>query len=175
MRGCILVLSLASLVGVVSCTPSAKTPAGQLDGKNSCVIADGGAPVLRLTLQKGDQAFPDKTNTFVSANKAHRFYVWVVSGARTLDEAAARVPDVIKSEFVGFKQTGAKDVTVAGAAARQLAGTGTEADDGDPGNAEVVLFAVGGRVFAACVHGEGDAPALHRDFMMSAIQTARVP
>jgi acetyl esterase/lipase len=143
------------------------------------VVTSGGAAVLRLTLEAGAQAFAGKEanepTTFVSAKQMHRFYLWTVSGDKTIDDAAAGVPALIKSEFVNLKPTVTKAVTVAGVAGKSLFGEGTEADDGDPGSAEVVLFALNGHVFAACVHGEGDAPALNRNFMMTALGSAREP
>jgi hypothetical protein len=66
-------------------------------------------------------------------------------------------------------------VDIAGAPAKHIIGPGNEADDGDPGNAEVVLFVVGGRVFAGCVHGEFDDASRARPAMMAVLQTAHAP
>ena len=41
--------------------------------------------------------------------------------------------------------------------------------------AEVVLFVVGGHVFAACVHGEFDAAFRARTPMMAVLKTAQMP
>ncbi len=184
MRGCIVTVAMALLAcALISCSSSQteKTSgaAQKADDKGSYVVTAGGAPVLRLTLEPGAQAFAGKEasepTTVVSAKQMHHFYIWTVSDAKTIDEAVAGVPTLIKSEFVGLKPTVTKDVTVAGVKGKSLFGEGTEADDGDPGSAEVVLFAMGGHVFAACVHGEGDAPALNRNFMMTALDSARDP
>ena len=179
MRGFIGSLVLAFLAGsVISCAPSHGTgTAGNHergDG-NSSVVTSGGKAVLRLTLPPGARAF-DKTEPFTVADAGgnFRFFIWTVN-AGALDEAASSVPDVIKSEFKEFKLADTKELTVAGAPAKQLSGSGFEADDGDPGNAVVVLFRVGGHVFAACVHGEGNPSAAILDFMKGTIQTAKAP
>ena len=103
-----------------------------------------------------------------------RFYLWAVADAKSPEQVIARLGDIIKSEFVGFNPTGIKPVTLPGAKATQVFGTGKEADDGDPGLAEVVVFSVGGHVFVACVHGESIAD-WNRDFMMAALKTISTP
>ncbi len=179
MRDSIVKLVLVVLAGTVaSCAPSQGTSTGGQNGpgdKKSTVVMSGGKAVLRLTLPPKAQAY-DKAEpiTVADAGGNFRFYIWTVS-AGTLDEAATRVPDVIKGEFTEFKLTDTKILTVAGAPARQLTGSGNEADDNDPGNAVVVLFQVGGRVFAACVHGEDNPSPALRKFMMATIQTAKAP
>jgi len=67
------------------------------------------------------------------------------------------------------------DMLVAGAPAKHVTGSGNEADDGDPGNAEVVLFVVRGRVFAGCVHGEFDDASRARAPMLAVLRTAQAP
>ncbi|MCY2927750.1 MAG: hypothetical protein NT031_20385 [Planctomycetota bacterium] len=179
MRTFTIHLLLAALAGLAaSCTnpqtPSAGKPEAA-DEKNTAVLTSGGKGVLRLAIPAGAQTFDKDEMLIVAQGKGHcRFYVWTVKNARTLDEAAPRVGEVIKSEFIEFKLTGTKDLTIGGAPARMLAGTGKEADDSDPGLAEVVLFAAGQNVFAACVHGEELLPAA-RDLMMTAIHSARLP
>ena len=180
MRGYACRLVLLFLAGTVtSCAPSQGTPTAGPHGpddKNSCVVMSGGKAILRLTLPPGAQPFDkDGLLTVVDAKGYFRFYLWTVNNAPTIDEAAPRIPEIIKGEFLEFKLTGTKELTVADAAAKQFAGSGKEADDGDPGNAEVVLFTVGSHVFAACIHGEGAPSAVARNFMMAAIQTARAP
>jgi hypothetical protein len=64
------------------------------------------------------------------------------------------------------------DLVIAGAPAKHVTGSGNEADDGDPGNAEVVFFVAGGRVFAGCVHGEADDSSKARAAMMTVLNTA---
>ena len=182
MRGFIISLALVFMgATVTSCTTSQEpaksgSPAAAAsDAKPGVVMSDGKA-VLTMTLPTGTQTF-NEDNKFTAAEGKWQFhfYVWMVKDAKTLDDAAARVPELIKSEFLEFKLVSKKDLIVAGSPAKQLDGSGKEADDHDPGNAEVVLFTVGGKVFAACIHGEGNAPDVRRSFMMTAIQTAKAP
>jgi hypothetical protein len=174
----------ALLVGFVASCKSESTPAKSptTGDKSAFVVTSGGAPVLSLTLPAGAQGYniarTDKAAEMAkiaSEKDLHRFYVWVVPNAKTVGDAVAQVPDIIKSEFLEFKVAGTKDASVNESPATQVEGDGKEADDGDPGAAYVVLFQMGGHVFAACVHGEGDAPTLHRPFMQSVLDTARVP
>jgi hypothetical protein len=102
-------------------------------------------------------------------------HVWAVSEAKTANDALPRVAELIKSEFIKFKTTATMDMVIAGAPATHVTGSGNEADDGDSGHAEVVLFVVGGHVFAGCVHGEFDDAARARAPMMAMLQTAKAP
>jgi hypothetical protein len=194
MRVCITAVACALLVGfVTSCKseseptkepttkPATTAPAGAttmpaaVGVTGEVTVTSGGAPVLHLTLPAGAQAFPGDKTKIVADKQLHELYLWTVPNAKSLDDAASQVPELIKSEFLEFKVAGAKDVKAAGVDAKQLDSAGKEADDGDAGNAEVILFQLGGHTFAACVHGEGDAPALHRAFMMSVLDTAKLP
>jgi hypothetical protein len=100
-------------------------------------------------------------------------HVWFVANAKTVNDAVPRAAELIKSEFIKFKASSTEDLVIAGAPAKQVTGSGNEADDGDPGHAEVVFFVVGGRVFAGCVHGEFDDASRERAPMMAVLRTAR--
>jgi hypothetical protein len=102
-------------------------------------------------------------------------HVWAVPNAKTANEALPRAAEIIKSEFLNFKTNAIMDMTIAGAPAKHVLGSGNEADDHDPGNAEVVFFVVGGRVFAGCVHGEADDASKARAAMMAVLKTAQSP
>jgi hypothetical protein len=102
-------------------------------------------------------------------------HVWAVPNAKTAGDAVPRAAEIIKSEFINFKTTAAMDLEIAGAPAKHVTGSGNEADDGDPGNTEVVFFAVGDRVFAACVHGEFNDASRARAPMMAVLKTAQLP
>ena len=54
-------------------------------------------------------------------------------------------------------------------------GKGAEADDGDPGAAEVVIFTVGKHVFVACVHGEKNEAAKRSPYMLALLKSAKAP
>jgi hypothetical protein len=169
---------------VASCksedSPTKSPTTGQ--AATTFIVDSGERPVLALTLPPGAEAFRMDTSSNLDrtggvteiqdAKKLHAFYIWTIADAKSLDDAVAKAPEVIKFEFIEFKPSSTKDLTVAGAPARQIEGPGKEADDKDDGNAQVILFQLGGHTFAACVHGEGDAPALHREFMMGILQTA---
>lgn len=157
----------------------ASAPASQGAQKISYVLKSKGSPVLSLTLPAGTVVDTiGETTNFKSAKGELRFSLWTAEGAKNvddIDDAVAKINEIIKSEFKDFKPAAPKDLPVAGTTAKQFKGPGTEADDGDPGNAEVLVFAVGGKVFVACGHGEGDAPTAHHPFMMSVLETAQKP
>lgn len=79
-----------------------------------------------------------------------------VPGAKTVDEVIPRVGAVIKSDFLEFKAESTETLQVAGHEAKHLKRKGEEADDNDPGGAEVVVFTDGTNVYVAWVHGEKD-------------------
>ncbi len=116
------------------------------------------------------------TNGFVRIQTTNlTLYVWAVPNAKTVNDALPRAADIIKSEFLKFKTNAIMDMVIAGAPAKHVTGSGNEADDGDPGNAEVVFFVVGGRVFAGCVHGEADDASKARTAMLAVLKTAQTP
>jgi hypothetical protein len=133
-----------------------------------------GKPALALTAPAAAKV--TSSNGYVNIKTTNMsLHIWAVPHAATLKDAHPRVADLIKSEFVKFKTNATKDMVIAGAPAKHVFGSGNEADDGDPGNAEVVLFVVGGNVFAACVHGEFDDASRASAPMMAVLQTAHVP
>ena len=176
----VLATCFAMLAMEEAISPMAPPPAAA-DDTFSCVIKSAGVPVLQLTVPAGTTVKSEgETMTITSKDKIEskdnlRFNVWTIAKAKTADEAAAKLGEIIKPEFLEFKQTATKDVTVAGVPAKMFAGSGKEADDGDPGNAEVYFFVLGGHVFATCVHGEGTSANAYRPFMMSVLQTAKAP
>ncbi len=104
-----------------------------------------------------------------------QLYIWAVPGAKTIAEAVPRSADIIKSEFIQFQPTATNEFKNWDVSATDLTGPGKEADDEDPGNAEVVLFTVDGRVFAACVHGEFDDAKPEHIPMLAVLHTAQAP
>jgi hypothetical protein len=129
-----------------------------------------------LVLQAPSAAKVTSSNGYVNIRTSNMsLHVWAVPTAKTADEAVPRAGELIRNEFVKFKITDIKDLVIAGAPAKHVTGSGNEADDGDPGNAEVVLFVVGGHVFAGCVHGEFNDAARARAPMMAVLRTAQAP
>jgi hypothetical protein len=136
--------------------------------------AVGGKPMM--TLQVPAAAKVTSSHGYINIRTTNMsLHVWAVPKAETVNDAVSRAAEIIKSEFINFKTTSTEDVVIAGAAARHVTGSGNEADDGDPGHAEVVFFVVGGHVFAGCVHGEFDDAARARAPMMAVLQTAHAP
>jgi hypothetical protein len=64
--------------------------------------------------------------------------------------------------------------TIGGSAANRVRGTGVEADDGDPGTADVIVFRAGDRLFVACTHGESLNESA-RQWMTTVVKTATAP
>jgi hypothetical protein len=140
----------------------------------TATLSVDGAPALALTIPAAAKVA--SSNGYVNIRTTNMsLHVWAVPRAATANEALPRAAELIRSEFTHFKTNAIMDMTIAGALARHVLGSGKEADDGDPGNAEVVLFVVGGRVFAGCVHGEFDDASRARAPMMAVLQTAHVP
>ena len=129
---------------------------------------------VRLSVPEGAKV-SNKAGKTTIETKTLWLYIWPVTGAKTVDEAIPKIGEVIKDEFCDFAAKSSESISLAGGDAKHLKGRGTEADDGDPGTAEVVVFAVGKTVFAACVHGEGDHAALERAQMLAVLQTAKAP
>ena len=148
-------------------TPTATTPV---------VVTSDGKPVIALQLPKGAVVKTADGRTDISAPDALLFFqLWHASKAKSLDDAVGMVSGMLeKWDVKGFKLTATKSVTIAGAPAKQLTGTGTEADDGDPSQAVVIVFTVGDRTFVACTHGERNEPA-EQQAMLAALQTAKQP
>jgi hypothetical protein len=135
-------------------------------------IAAGNAPVLNLTVPKEAKVIKKGEMTKIEA-KPLWIYLWHIPAAKTVGEAVPRVAAIIKSEFTDFTLTDTKNLKVAGREATHLFGKGAEADDGDPGTAEIVIFTDGQHVFAACVHGEKDEAAKESPDLLKILKTAK--
>lgn len=137
----------------------------------SCLVLLAAAlPAVDLSIPaKGEPAFtvtaPDgwttiagfEGSTTINLPQKHpHIQVWKVAGKRNVDEAATDIASILTPQVKDFAVSQRSDVTVAGAKALLLIGTGTEADDGDPSNAQATVFTVGGAVWVLISHGEGD-------------------
>jgi len=137
----------------------------------SVTLSVEGKPAL--VLQVPAAAKITSSNSYVNVKTTNMsLHVWAVPHAKTAADAVPRAAELIKSEFIKFKTKASMDMIIANAPAKHVTGSGNEADDGDPGNAEVVFFVVGGQVFAGCVHGEFDDASRARAPMMAVLQTA---
>ena len=140
----------------------------------SVTLSVDGKPALAL--QVPPAAKVNSSNGYVNIRTINMsLHVWAVPKARTAKDALPRAGELIKSEFIKFATTVTNDMVIAGSPAKHVIGAGNEADDGDPGHAEVVLFVIGSHVFAGCVHGEFDDASRARAPMMAVLQTAHAP
>ena len=145
------------------------------DKENSVTVLSDGVPVLVLKLPGKADVTPVKGKTVIHTEDMY-LHLWIVGGASNVTEGVSRVAEVIKGDVLNFKPSGVTNMTVCGADAKLLAGPGTEADDGDEGNAEVVVFTAGkGRTIVACIHGEGKIDPKEHRAMLAALQTAKAP
>ena len=130
------------------------------------------SPALVLTVPATAKVTPKKEKTEIKT-KNMTLYIWAIPAAKTVDKGVAQIPNVIASEVIKFAPTATNTLTVAGAVAKHLIGRSVEADDNDPGTADVVVFTTGKTVFAACVHGEGNDAVREREPMLAVVMTAR--
>lgn len=142
-------------------------------GEKVCVMTAGGRDVLRVMMPRDAECTATEGEL---RTKAHDRYVelWLAPGAPTVGEGVERAGKVIESEFEDFKATESSEMVVAGSPAKLVKGKGTEADDGDPGSAEVVVFTAGGRVFIACAHGESLSPK-DEEWLMAVVGRVGAP
>jgi len=129
---------------------------------------------LHLSVPKAAEVTKSKKGEQTTIQgKDWKVYIWPVEKAKTVEEALAHVNATIKPEFTDYVVASTEEITVAGNKAKHLKGKGAEADDGDPGSADVVVFEVGKHVFVACVHGEKDAAAKQRPELLNVLKTAK--
>lgn len=133
-------------------------------------VAAGDAS-LKMSVPK-DTEVTKKTGRTILHAKGLWIYLWQTD-AKTVAEALPQVGKIIKSEFVEFVPGETKDIKVAGHDAKHLTGKGAEADDNDPGSADVVIFTDGKHVFAACVHGEKDEAAKERPEFLKVLKSVK--
>ena len=123
----------------------------------TCVMQSGSVDVLRLTIAN-DVKCVSKDGS-LDLNSPHlEMEVWLVRNARTIDDAMAHINTAITDQFKNFKSDHTSDLTIADSPAKRLIGFGKEADDGDDGKADLVVFKIGNHIFIACTHGEDLSP-----------------
>jgi hypothetical protein len=160
MRLPILALALVQLVAFASA--------------KEVTIPAGKEPGLKLNIPEDAKATTKDTKTSVLLKETW-VYFWSVPTAKTVAEAVPQAAKIIKSEFTDFEPAKSAHLTVAGNDAIHIYGKGAEADDGDPGAAEVVIFTVGKHVFVASVHGEKNEAADRSPHMMTLLKTVKAP
>ena len=155
--------------------------AGLLVAASVCVaenikitIPSNMAPAFVLTVPPSAKVTSKSDKTEIKTPDM-TLYIWVIPTAQTVTEGVAQITNVIASQVVQFVATTTNTISVAGAAAQHLVGRAVEADDYDPGTADVVVFTAGKTVFAACVHGEGNEAVRERKPMLAVLATAQAP
>jgi hypothetical protein len=138
----------------------------------SITLEAGGKPALTAEVPKDAEVTTKKDKTTIATKEA-RIYIWPVASAKSVADAAPHAADIIKSEFVKFDAKALDSLKVMGHEAKHLTGKGEEADDNDPGTADVIIFTDGKHVFAACVHGEGEEAAKQRPELLKLLKSAK--
>ena len=135
-------------------------------------IKAGGKDAISLSVAKDAdvKVKGDKTSII---GKTAQLYIWSLPGAKSVAAAVPQAGEIIKSEFVKYAVKSTDSLKVAGHEAKLIKGTGEEADDNDPGTADVVIFTDGSHVFAACVHGERDEADKQRPELLKALGTVK--
>lgn len=134
--------------------------AGALSAADIAIPAKGPS-AFTLTVPDGWSAVAgaEGSTTIRTPQKHPHIQVWPVAGKRTVDAAVADIAAILAPEVKEFVVATRSEVRVGGAAGQLLVGTGSEADDGDPSNAQATVFTVGGAVWVLVSHGEGDGAA----------------
>ena len=150
------------------------TMAVAAENNKTVIIQEGKTPVLTLTVPPTAETLPWKGKTTIRMADM-TVHVWPIAGAADVAAGVARVADVIKGDVLEFKPAVTVEIILCGGPARQMTGPGKEADDGDAGRAEVIIFGVGGRIFAACIHGEDAITPARHAALLALLQTAEPP
>jgi hypothetical protein len=153
--------------------PPTPTHSDKITDAKTCVMQTGAVNVLQMTMPV-DVTCVAKDGSLHFTAPQYEVEVWLVRGAQTIDEAIGQVGPDIADEFKDFKPEHETDLTIAGSPAKQLVGSGHEADDGDPGDADLIVFKAGGRIFVACNHGESLTRAGQQG-LLTLVQTAQAP
>jgi len=130
-------------------------------------------PVLQIQLQDKWKSKKWKNKTILIPPEEYpHIQLWYVPEVKDVDAAVTDIANLVKSEVTEFKLKENKDIKIAGNPGQHLIGTGLEADDMDPSNAEVFVFSLENKVFILIVHGEGDEAAKHRKVVQEILTTA---
>lgn len=146
--------------------------AGGLAAADATVTHDG-KPAFTVALPDGWTSVAVDTKTSIRTDQKHpHIQVWATSAA-DIATAEKEVAKIVESEVTHFASNTSESLTVAGAPATALIGTGEEADDGDPSLAEVTLFTVGKTVYVLIAHGEGDGAAKQHDTLRKVLASTK--
>ena len=147
------------LILLVAAAARAAEPPAAGGAAAIAVVKKDGKPALHAILPAGWTAVDghDGKTVFRSPTGAPHVELFPID----VDvAAAAKDPGkLIADEVTDFTVIATDSVVVGEAPAKRVTGTGKEADDGDPSNAQVVFFTAAGSTWALCAHGEGDGVA----------------
>ena len=133
------------------------------------IVQHNAKPAFNLSLPAGWDAVQVEEKTVIHPGAKHpHIQIWATK-AKDLATATADVAAIVVSEVTHFTPTTTTDLKIAGAPAKQLIGSGEEADDGDPSNADVTLFTVNGVVYVLVNHAEGDGAGKKRAELSQAL------
>ena len=139
---------------------------------DTAAITADGKSVVTVTLPTGwSSVISGEKTVLLPPGGAPHVQMWQLSVA-SVAEAEKNAAALIVSQVTEFKLASATALNVAGNPARQLVGTGLEADDGDPSHAEVTIFTVGGKIFLLVAHGEGDGTTKQHGEIMTILTSA---
>ena len=140
------------------------------------LITIAGKPVLCLQLPAQAEVKTEGARTNIRATEAQLYLqLWPLENAQTVEQGAGLISGFLAAKDVTrFQASVTNHITVAGQPALHLVGDGKEQDDGDPSQADVVVFSVGNKIFAACDHGEDRVPA-EVAAMLKVLDSARLP
>jgi hypothetical protein len=167
--------SLAGLLLLAATTFAVPAPEILAERNAELIVKADKTPAFKLSIP-ADAAIAVKgeKTTIETRDRKLRIYLWYVPGAKSVPALVEQgVAPVMKSEFLEFKPTSTEKIKLAGGDAMHLKGTGAEADDNDPGSAEVIVFSHDHHVFVACVHGEKDVAARDRPALLKLLETAQ--
>lgn len=143
-------------VCVTACLLSLATMASAVDAE----LAIAGQTFAKLTLPGGWTAIQTLAKTMlVTPRQTPHIQLWVIAGAADVAQTTTQLTTFVTGEVTEFKAAKTEDLMIAGAPAKRVTGTGLEADDGDPSNAEITVFQVGSHVVLCISHGEGNGVA----------------
>lgn len=143
---------------------------------SSLVLAAADVPVPTFTLPAGWKSVTKaNVTTVLPSQGAPHIQLWSIPGATSVADVVAKAPALIVNQVKDFVVSKTAAITVAGAAATQLTGTGTEADDGDPANAEVTVFALSGTIWVLVAHGEGEGTAERHADLLAVLGSITAP
>lgn len=165
-------ITLAALVAIGGCQSSKPTPVPG-NPPPACTLDCGCSPVLRIDLAGARCSGTDGYLRIESPTRAKTF-IWLDAQATTIDDGIAHIPHTIESEFKNFTATSTDAFAAGNIHGKRIHGTGAEADDDDPGFADVIVFSSSGHIFVACVHGE-DLHKSDQEWMVKVVQSAKTP